>query len=1128
MSGEAEVLRSDATLLASLSPAKRALLERRLADRAARAEIAIPRRAPGVTIPLTPSQRLLWIHECVAARAGGYNMPEVLRLTGALDLRALAAAFDTVVARHEALRTVIGGTEADPHQVVLPPEPVRIALHDLRDVRESDRAAEDARITRELAASRFDLAAGQPLRVGVVRSGEDAWTLIVVMHHMLSDGWSRAVLFRELQEAYRAARAGELPDLPALSCQFGDYAVWREERLAGDRGSRSAEFWRREFAERVSAIDLAFDRPRPASRSGEAGVIRRVLPPALRDRVSQYARARGATPFSVLLAAWNVTLATFAGQRDVVVGTLMAGRDRPELESLIGYFVNTVPLRTTIGDRSTFAELVTRVHDKALAIHEHQEAPIEAIATAAGIDGASLFRVLVALQNHDHWRFTLDGLDVAPQPPVTPVAVTDLSILMRERADGLLVHVEYAADLLDAAAVDAFLDHVAAVLTILPERDAEPLWDIELLAPAERRHLVDELGRGGDRVVPPITLDHYVMAQVRRTPVAVAIRDGGKCLTYRELAERAGAFASRLRDAGVRHGDVVALMMDRSRDLVIAMLAVLECGAAYVLIDPSYPSDRIAHMVADCGARLVLTQRRHASGPSQVPVVCLDADESLPSIDRGDRDRESDRADRAPADLAYLVYTSGSTGLPKGVEITHASIVNYLEWVRHAYPVEVGDVVLQQTPISFDASAWEFWVPLATGAELCLATLGAEREPPLLVADVRDRGVTILTAVPSVLRLLVDLPDLSECSSLRRIVSGGEALSADLARRVHETLPGIELVNMYGPAEVTIDATAWAVPVGAARIAIGRPLDNALVYVLSPERQLVPLGAPGELYVGGAGVARGYHDRPDLTRDRFVPDPYSAVAGARMYRTGDRACWGRDGVLYYLGRADDQVKVRGVRVELGEIEAAIRAVAGVANAAARVIDHPVVGSVIVGYAVLGPASTATPATIREAVRTALPQAIVPAVVVAVDAIPLSPSGKIDRLALPTPVLDAADAGREPRTDVERAVARIWRLVLGVDRVPADISFFDFGGHSLVAVRLVGRIGQTFGKTLSLRAFFDDPTVAGVARALCADPANLPRVQQIAAALCRIESMSEAERAHLLVTRSPQAAMEQRS
>jgi amino acid adenylation domain-containing protein len=1035
---------------------------------------------------LSSSQERLWFMERMAPGAGVYHVPLTLSLSGSLDGRALQAALDEVVRRHEALRTVFTEVDGGPVQRVLEPAPFALEREDLRALDPAAReAAAAARLTRGARAP-FDLARGPLARGLLLRLADQEHVLLLVLHHAVTDGWSTGVLLREMEALYGAFARGEPSPLAPLPVQYADYAAWQHGWLRGQALERQLAWWTERLRGAPDALELPADRPRPAVRSYRGGVHRFALSAEVREEVTELARRLGATPFMVLLAAWKALLARYAGETDVVVGTPVAGRRVPELEALIGFFVNTLALRTDLGGDPTFEELVLRVRETTLGAFAHPDLPFERLVGALGVSRdvsrSPVFQVMFAL-NAPAAPVTLPGLSVRPRWAETGAARFDLTLGLEETADGWEALAEYATDLFDGATVERMAAHWRTLLRAAVADPSRRLADLPLMSPREWQTAL----RGWNDTARPYPLDgcihHGFEAQADRTPDAVAVVFEGRSITYAELEARANRLAHHLRGLGVGPEDRVGVCLERSVEMVVALYAVLKAGGAYVPLDPGYPPDRLAYLLADAAVPVLVTDARLAARLPAHGARTVRVDAEAAAIAAASATRPEGGA--GPDHLAYVIYTSGSTGRPKGAMNAHCGVINRLLWMQEALALEADEAVLQKTPFSFDVSVWEFFWPLMTGARLVVARPEGHRDPAYLAEVIAREGITTLHFVPSMLRLFLEAPEAARCRGLRRVVCSGEALAPDLRDRFHALLPGTELHNLYGPTEAAVDATWWpCVPEkGGRTVPIGRPVANTQVHVLDGRGQPVPPNVAGELFLGGVQVGRGYLGRPALTAERFIPDPFSPTPGARLYRTGDLCRRTAEGVVEYIGRTDFQVKVRGFRIELGEIEAALAELPAVRECAVAALGAGEAAR-LVAWVVPAEGAATDPSAMRETLRRTLPEWMVPSAIVPLEALPLSPNGKLDRRRLPQPAeAPAAAAWEAPAEGAEAALAEIWREVLGRERVGRDDSFFDLGGQSLLLARVRTRIAQRLGVELPMVELFQYPTVRGMAARL---------------------------------------------
>jgi amino acid adenylation domain-containing protein len=1072
----------------------------RAVDDAARTELPpIERVDRGGRLPLSFAQQRLWFLERLGGLGDAYHIPRQLRLAGELDRDALHRALDAIVARHEALRTTFVEAGGEPVQRIAGESRFHLVEHDLGG--HPHAAAELRRLAADEVGTRFDLERGPLVRGRLVRLAADDHVLLITMHHVVSDGWSTGVFTRELGALYGAFRRGEPDPLPPLPVQYADYAAWQRKWVDGEVLREQAEYWKETLGGAPAVLELPLDHPRPARQDYAGAFLPLELDGEMTAGLKALGRRHGTTLFMTVLAGWAAVLARLSGQEDVVVGTPSANRGRAEIEGLIGFFINTLALRVDLAGSPSVAELLGRVKGRALGAQQNQDIPfeqvVELVQPVRSMAHSPLFQAMFSWQNAPESRLELPGLALAPLPQTDAADVADvadvgtessatakfdLSLFLFERGGRISGGMTYATSLFEQASVERHLAYLHRVLAAMAADDLQGVGTLPLLPEAERRLVVEEWN-ATDAAYPRDTCVHeLVEAQAARAPDAVAVVFDGGELTYGELNAHANRLAHHLRDLGVGPDARVAICVERGPAMVVGLLAILKAGGGYVPLDPSYPAERLRYMLHDSAPAAVLTQG------SLEGVEALFADVDVPVVDLESAewaDRPATNPSRAgiePHHLAYVIYTSGSTGMPKGVMIEHRSLANHTAWQAGAFGVGPDDTVLQRTSISFDASVWELWTTLASGARMLLLSPAAAKDPAAIGRATLEGGVTIAQFVPTLLQAV--LTSLPEGGSLpcRILCCGGEPLSAALVNEARAAGAG-RVVNLYGPTEATIDST-WDVFGSAAdgRVpAIGRPIANARIYVLDARGEPVPAGVSGELYVGGAGLARGYLGRHGLTAERFVPDPFSVDGGARMYRTGDLGRWRADGTLEFLGRTDFQVKLRGYRIELGEIEAALRSHDAVRDAVVLAREDAPGDRRLVAY-IVAPDSVEADA-LRESLAERLPEHMVPAAYVRLEALPLTPSGKVDRKALPAPEGDAfVTRGYEaPVGNTEQALAEIWAEVLGVERVGRNDHFFKLGGHSLLAVRVISHVRQALGVEVAIADLFEKPVLSALAQ-----------------------------------------------
>ncbi|MGV9541089.1 non-ribosomal peptide synthase/polyketide synthase, partial [Nocardia beijingensis] len=1050
--------------------------------------VAGPRPDP---IPLSPAQRRMWLlnrfdADTEQARDLGAaavdNIPVALRLRGPLDVAALSAAITDLVARHEVLRTVYPQTTDGPAQSVR-------RVHAVFDLSPAEVPQERlVAAIRRAAAQGFDVAEEIPVRVRLLRCGPEDHTLVLVVHHIAADGFSLGPLIRDLATAYAARRDGRGPQWAPLPVQYADYALWQQRVLGSEAdadsvAARQLAFWRAELAGLPAQLDLPADRPRPAAPSYRGATYEFAVDAALRSGVDALAARVRATPFMVLHAALAALLARLSGTADIAIGTPVAGRGEAALDDLVGMFVNTLVLRTRVDAAIGFADLVAHAADRDLRAFAHADIPFEQLVEALNPPRSAarhpLFQVALFMQNIGPIALTMPGLDTEQVDFDSGFAKFDLQLTVSDAADGYRAEFTYATDLFDAPTVREFAAKFIRLLSAAVDDPDAPVGDLPLLDAGELDYVTASWNASGHKV-PDRFLHEGFDAQARRTPDAVAVVAEDERLTYAELSDRADRLARMLIGIGVGPEALVVLALPRSVELVVAMYAVARAGGAYVPVDPAHPVERIGHILDIARPHAVLTTSRFAlPATTAAPVYHLDELDlsAYPSGKIGDRERHGTLHPRHPA---YVIFTSGSTGKPKGVAVTHQAIANQLAWMHAEYGPRVGDVYLQKTASTFDVSLWGYFLPLRAGATVLLAAPDGHRDPRYLAETVARHRVTLTDFVPSMLAVFAAHAEPGELDSLRDVFVIGEALSPETVTAFRRVCAA-GLHNLYGPTEAAVSITNREVTeVDSPQVPIGEPEWNSQVYVLDGRLRPAPIGVQGELYLAGAQLARGYHGRVDLTADRFVANPFGAP-GTRMYRTGDLVRWSRDGELIYLGRTDFQVKFRGQRIELAEIEAALLAADGVGQAAARLVTGPA-GEFLAGYVIAAPGATLDLDAVKSAVAQRLPHYMVPTAVVELDEFPRNTSGKLDRAALPAPVL-AAEGFRPPVSAAQRLVAAVFAEVLGVERAGLDDDFFALGGSSLDATRVSARTGEAAGVRVPVRALFDAPTVEGFAAAV---------------------------------------------
>jgi amino acid adenylation domain-containing protein/non-ribosomal peptide synthase protein (TIGR01720 family) len=1034
-------------------------------------------------LPQSLAQNRLWITWQLDPQSSAYTIPGGLRLRGELDADAVRVSFQQLIQRHEALRTRFYEREGQAFQRVAAHADFELQVIDLSDLPAAEREARAQQIREDEARTQFDLEKGPLLWVTLVRLDDEDHQLLVTLHHIIADGWSLNILLDEFSRLYAAASQGQALTLPPLTLQYADYGSWQRQWLAQGEGQRQLAYWKAQLGEEHPPLSLATDRPRSAQQRYSASRHSVRLSAGLSAAIRQTAQANQSTPFMVLLAAFQSLLYRYSGQRDIRIGVPNANRPRQETQGLIGFFINTLVLRAELDGRLSFSQLLASTRETVLGAQAHQDLPFEQLLEAfPQAREQGLFQVMFNHQQRDLSALRrLPGMLAEELPWHSREAKFDLQLHSEEDRNGRLsLSFDYADELFEHATLQRLAEHFIQLLQAICEQPQQTLGDLPLRLQDEQPAWSTAPCAPARQWLPEL------LNQQTSDRTALVWQDAS--LTFAQLHTQANRLAHYLRDKGVGPDVCVAIAAERSPQLLIGLLAIIKAGGAYVPLDADYPADRLAYMLKDSGVHLLLTQTALLDRVPAAPGVCVIAMDSLhldswPTQPPG-LHLEGDN-------LAYVIYTSGSTGQPKGVGNTHAALAERLQWMQATYQLNDTDVLMQKAPISFDVSVWECFWPLITGCRLVLAGPGEHRDPHRIAQLVQEHGVTTLHFVPPLLQLFIDEPLAAECTSLRRLFSGGEALPAELRNRVLAQLPAVQLHNRYGPTETAINVTHWqCTAADGERSPIGRPLGNVICRVLDEQLNPLPAGVPGELCIGGIGLARGYLGRAGLTAERFVADPLGE-GGARLYRTGDRARWSADGVLEYLGRLDQQVKLRGFRVEPEEIEARLLALDGIAQAVVLVR-----AAQLIGYYT---ASTALDEQdVKAALAAELPEYMVPALLMRLDAMPLSPSGKLDRRALPAPVWQTREH-IEPETALQQQIAAIWREVLGVPRLGLRDDFFALGGHSLLATQIISRTRQACDVELPLRTLFEASELGAFAEQVALIQASGQRNQQTAIA-----------------------------
>jgi len=1045
----------------------------------------IPRTTEAGHYALSNAQQRLWILSQIEGATTAYNIPLHLRLEGELDAPCLEAAFERVIERHESLRTTFAVVEGEPRQIVHDGLVFQLATVDLSD---RDRP-EDA--ARELATSEsthaFDLETGPLLRARLVRMSQHDHVLLCTLHHTISDGVSIGVLFREIAAFYNAGRRGAPAPLPDLLLQYRDYASWQRQHLESTEAAVHRDYWSAQLGGKLPVLDLPTDAPRPPIQTYHGKEIGFSLGVERSAALRRLARERQASLFMVLLAHFTVLLHRYTGAADLLIGTPVAGRNHPDLAEQIGFYLNSLPIRMSPASDQSFFEVLTQVRRTCLEAFEHQTYPfdrlIDDLRVPRDLSRSPVFDVMMILQNQDDAPPDFEQMRCSLLAEHTGTSKVDITLCCKDMGDEIWANLEYNTDLFSHDRMQRMAGHFTRLIDSVLAEPEQCVGLLDYLTESEKSQL-DAWNRTQAPYPSERTVIDLIDETCRRRPTHVAIEAHDRHVSYEELEQESNRLAAHLVKGGIRSGDRVGLCIDRGADLVVSLIAILKAGASYVPLDPHHPAERLRDIVTDAGVKHLLTTSDLGSAAAdhatdELETIFLDRDRHI--IRQQPASRPRIRV--APEQACYTIYTSGSTGRPKGVVISHQALVNFL-WSMASRPgLAEQDRLLAVTTVAFDIAALELLLPLVTGAQLLIAHPSATTDPAQLRQILITGDVSVMQATPATWRMLLEAG--WEGTPGLRILCGGEALGAELANRLGDL--GSELWNLYGPTETTIWSTIYRVqsaskppePTAGDAIPIGRPIANTQIYILDADLRRVPIGVSGDLYIGGHGLAQGYHGQPRLTEERFIAHPFSQNSSARLYHTGDRARHRPDGDIEYLGRTDLQVKIRGYRIETGEVEA-------------RLVAHDQVHEALVIATKSGPdlalvaylvGEPITVAELREWLRRQLPDYMVPSVFMHLDALPLSPSGKINRGALPQPDIDTGLRGShyaEPRDELEKTITDAWQDVLGVGRVGILDDFFDLGGHSLTATRIIFRLQRDDGLALQLMDLFRCPTVEGLA------------------------------------------------
>jgi amino acid adenylation domain-containing protein len=1073
--------------LATLSPEKRKVLLRQLQKNQAvesPKQTILPRLQEGNIFPLSSAQQRLWFLDQLEPESAAYLIPGVLRFQGIIDIKSLQKSLQALVQRHEILRTTFSEQDRQPVQIIHTTMQVKLPLIDLQGLDHEQRTQVAQQLARQEAQRPCDLSQGPLLRTTILRQEQEVHILLLTQHHIITDGWSHSILTHELATLYHSYATGQPASLPTLPIQYVDYTLWQRQWLQEKMVKEQLAYWRTQLAA-APHLDLPTDHPRPAIQTYRGSSMTWQLPLALSEDLYELSRQQEVTLFMLLLASFQVLLMRYSRQSDISVGTSIANRHHAEVEGMIGFFVNTLVLRTNLSGDPTFQQLLQRVREVCLGAYTHQDLPVEYIAEVLererDLSRSSLFQVMFALQNEPTRQSEFVNIQMSQLEIEHTLSKFDLSFFVEETAQGLYTMVEYSTELFEAETIQRMLGHWQVLLAAIVENPAQTIESLPLLTQDERQQLLVQWNQTSSTLAPPLSLHASFELQVERTPEAIALVYEEHCLTYRELNARANQLAHYLRSHGVSVDQPVGLFISRSLEVLIGLLGILKAGGAYVPLDASYPLKRLAFMLQDAGPAILLTQQAFLAQARELTthqhiaasLLCLDQ----PPPELAQQATDNPHSGCLPENLAYVMYTSGSTGQPKGVALSHGALCNLMAWQEQDCPLRPGTVVLQFAPLGFDASCQELFSTWQRGGKI------VELSSDEMRRDL-ERWFVPYAGLQNVAMWATQQEQTSR-AHLQAIMTAGEQLQMTPAIvNWLRQMPGCILYNYYGPTESHVvttqelcgDPAHWPLfpP-------IGRPISNTQIYVLDQHLQPVPIGVAGELYIGGVSLARGYFHRPEWTAERFIPDRWSPVPGARLYRSGDLARYRTDGAIEFLGRVDSQVKLRGYRIEPGEIETVLQAQPAVREAVVVLQERLDGEKSLVAYVVAVPGAHLSSEDLRGWLRQQVPDYMVPASLVFLDALPLTPSGKIDRQALPvpdqSPLHDGVVIG--PRTPLEELICMIWAdlLHLPPSQVSIHDNFFTLGGYSLLATQVISRLRQRVQVEVPVRRLFESPTVA---------------------------------------------------
>ncbi len=1042
-------------------------------------------------IPLSFSQQSMWFYSQITKANPVFNISNAVKMSGTLHKEILIKSLKEVIARHESLRTTFKNVDGSPVQVINPSVEVTLPEMDLRHIPQKEQEQYLNKCLKEEARFIFNLEKGPLFRFCLFVTGENEYVYSMVIHHIISDAWSNAIFVGELFRFYEAILKGENLKLPELPIQYSDYSFWERDWLKGEALEELMSYWRKQLANPIT-IQLPTDFPRPKVQTYEGGFEPLSISKSLTERLKAICNKEGTTLFMIILAAFQTLLYRYSNQTDIFTGTVVANRNRNEVKELVGFFMNTLVLRSDFDGNPSFIEVLRKLKNMTLDAYTYQELPfdklLEELKPERDVSRTPLFQTMLIFHNTQKVELELPGLKMKQIDVESGMAPFDLRLQLAEAEDEIKGGFDYNSALFKNSTIKRLGVHLLNVLEAISLVPEEKVSDIVLLTQEEQNQILMEFNSTKGDYPRDRLIHEFFEENAFNYPENVAAIFENQHLTYLELNEKSNQLARLLRAKGVQRDSIIGIMLERSIEMIIGIMAIEKAGGAYLPIDPHYPKDRINYILEDSGVNLLLSHRKFSSIEvnENINRIFLE-DQSLYEGDSSNLQRITE-----PQNLSYVIYTSGSTGKPKGTLIEHHSLVNRLNWMQKRYPIGSKDIILQKTPFTFDVSLWEmFWWSMK-GARVCFLEPGAEKDPGMIVKAIEKNAITVLHFVPSMLNSFLeyinDTGEVERIASLKQVFASGEALTPAQVRLFKRLLAknGTKLANLYGPTEATVDVSYFdcITTEDLDIIPIGKPIDNIKLYIMDNKMHLQPIGVAGELCIAGEGLARGYLNRPELTDDKFVPN--TLEPNKKLYRTGDLARWREDGNIEYLGRMDFQVKIRGLRIELGEIERVLQDNPAVKECIVTAWEKQSGNMHLVGYIVREKGMDVESGELQAFLEKALPEYMVPRIYVYVDTMPLSTNGKVNRKALPVPVLDSKTEFVAPRNEVENILTNIWKEELGIENVGVNDNFFEIGGHSLLLTRVHSRLNKQFQREFSLIDLFTHSTISALAKYVTAD------------------------------------------